>query len=194
MRNIVILLTLGFWVTAVPGCRIWSKRPDTSADVRQRYGLIVDGGFEQGEGWYRSAPPGYSQYAAITRDRAMPHSGKLSAHVELRRHPTGAGDILHGYAQRITPVPAGRWLRFGGWVRLIGSPTLRFGIEYEVATPKDGRTFFTAELPPPPSDGEYHYLEQNVLLPPDVRNLIFYVGISTLGQAWFDDVFLHVME
>ena len=188
-----VLLCLAF-VVAVLNIHCGNTGADFNRSKLAKLSLLVDGGFEQGRGWSRSAPPGYSQYASIEISKRIRRSGRKSDHVAVFRHPSPDGKILHGLVQRIDKRIAGRRVVFGGWVRTRGRPEVRFGLDYEVATPKDGRTFFSSELPQPPDDGEFHLLFRDIILPEDAGKVVFFAGISSIGEAWFDDVFLIVKE
>lgn len=178
------LLTLAF--AMLPGCSVVFKRSSAGPDTR--FGLLRDGGFEGTGVWYRTAPPGYARYATIDI-REGGRRGR-SAYVALHRHPRASGAVLHGFAQEIEPVPKGRRLRLSGWVRLSGNPTVHFGLDYELAQPVQGRTVVSVEAPPPPADGRFHLVQHIVELPENAVKVVCYVGISTLGEAWFDDVAL----
>ncbi|MDQ7053578.1 MAG: hypothetical protein Q9P14_12020 [candidate division KSB1 bacterium] len=155
--------------------------------------LVRNGSFEQDTGWTRSAPVGFSEYAVLRFADRDARSGRRSAYVAIRRHPR-VPQALHGWTQKIRPLPRGQTVRFGGWVKVSGQPQVRFGIEYERRRPVKGQTLFSVELPPVPADGRYHFVRQEVRLPDDTVELVLYLGISQIGAARFEDVFLKVMD
>lgn len=157
--------------------------------------LLGNSSFESEEEWELSAPPGYSTHATLSFVSVTAHSGRRCAAIEIQRHPpdVGAG-ILHGWTQTVHVVPRGRKLRFGGWAKIEGSPDFMFGIEYQVSLPRNGRTVLREVLPAPPADGRFHFLYRELRLPDDTTELVFYFGISSIGRAWFDDVFIQLIE
>ncbi len=152
-------------------------------------GLLFNGGLESEEGWMLSAPPGYGEYAVIEFTDHGRKSGRRCAHVALLRHPPGAGSSLYGWTQVIDPPPR-RPLRLSGWVKVRGETKPYFGVEFTVQRPRNGRTLFRFEVPPVPADGRYHFVTRDIPLPEDVTRLVVYLGIGSLGEAWFDELSL----
>ncbi len=186
-----ILAPVLFGVVWLSGCAP-SKLPFVRKAPPDTY-LVHNGSFEQDMGWTRSAPMGFSEYAVLHFDDRDARSGRRSAYVAIRRHPW-VPQALHGWTQKIRPLPRGKTVRFGGWLKVSGQPQVRFGIEYERRRPVKGRTLFSVELPPVPADGRYHFVQQEVRLPDDTVELVLYLGISQIGAARFEDVFLRVVD
>ena len=184
------------------GCAPQRPQPDLEPPPQEQpappvlpENLLRDGGFETGSGWQRSAPQRYSQYASIDFDDEIAYRGQRSAHVLINRHPTaGEGQAVHGWSQPIRNIPRAKAVRFGGWVRVNGEPELHFGLDIEVRRPREGKTLFFIALPRPPADGRFHLVERTIQLPDDVVELIFFAGITSIGEAWFDDLALEVVE
>lgn len=186
-----ILALVLFGAIGLTGCAP-SKLPLARKAPPDSY-RVYNGSFEQDTGWTRSAPMGFSEYAVLRFDDRDARSGRRSAYVAIRRHPR-VPQALHGWTQKIRPLPRGRTIRFGGWVKVTGAPHVQFGIEYERRQAVKGRTLFSVELPPVPADGRYHFVQQQVPLPEDVEELVLYLGITRIGAARFDDVFLKVVD
>ena len=157
--------------------------------------LLDNPGFESEGGWRISAPPDFSNYALFEQDQHVRKSGKRSGHILIeRRHPKDGSEILHGWSQKPRLMPAGQKVRFGGWVRLAGTQQLHLGLEYEVATPRNGQTLFKAEVIVPPDDDRFHFVDRTFILPEDVLSLTFFAGIGSVGEVWFDNLYLFVVD
>lgn len=190
-----LLFSLGAILLMLPitGCGLSGKR--SAAADRDRGELLSNGGFEASGGWQRSGPPGYGQYAELALDDQTHKSGRRSARVSLLRHPRGrSGSILHGWTQSVHPPPRGRVVRLSGDVRMQGKPVLKFGLQFEVSVPRNGRTLLTFEFQPPPPDGKFHRLSRRIILPDDLVSLEVYAGLSDIGDAWFDNLSLSIVR
>lgn len=186
--SIFVWTSTFFW-----GCGFFKPAPIAQPRNVDARNMLIDGSFESDGAWIRSAPPDYSGYGSIDFDRRVHRSGSRSAHVVLHRHPRGGdGKVLHGWTQTLAKMPARANIRFGGWVATAGAPPVRLGMEYELAQPLNGRTFFSIDIAPVPNNSKLTHVEKRLELPANVTRAVFIVGISGLGEAWFDDVYLEI--
>lgn len=190
-------LLLGAMACALAGCGVVRALAERSSPGPDRqYGLLVDGGFEIGQAWSISAPPGYGEYARLDFDDRIRYRGRRSAHVAIYRYPRHSDlEALHAWMQRAGAVPGGVRLVFGGWVRCSGTTGAKLSLKIDFEQPISGRTFVSVTTPSPPADEKFHYVERVIRLPEGTRiYLTLHAGLSSLGEAWFDDLFVRIVK
>jgi len=152
--------------------------------------LLQNGSFEKKDGWSISAPPNYQNYATLSMDTRVRKSGRQSAHILIERHPRNDGiEVLHAWEQHVGAWPAQTSIVFGGWVRKEFGK-IKMGLRCEFEKPVNGRNFINIQLEGPVADGKFHHLKKTVRLPSIPTRITFYAGMQTLGEAWFDNLYV----
>lgn len=183
-RGLLLLLLSCIFVSC-------ASRDITSGD-RDRRRILSAGDFESPGTWFRSAPPDYSSYAVIEFDDEIKRRGRYSGHIAIYRHPGGSAgaDVFHSWAQELGTFAAGDRLKIGGWVRCDGQTTPRLTLRCEFEKAVNGHTFMNINLPVPPCDDSFQYVEQIIQLPSIATELTLHAGIFSIGEVWFDDLFI----
>lgn len=180
-RLLLLLMSLMFAACASRG---------TATRDSDRSRILSAGDFESPGTWFRSAPPDYSSYAVIEFDDEIKRRGRHSGHITIYRHPGGSAgaDIFHSWAQELGTFPAGARLKIGGWVRCDGQTAPRLTLRCEFEKALNGHTFMNINLPVPPCDDSFQYVEQVIQLPRIATELTLHAGLSSIGEVWFDDL------
>ena len=195
--GLVLLATVFASQTLLSGCSgsTGDAAPETLDKRRPLVTLLIkNGGFEADSAWTRSAPPGYARYADIDFDRRYAATGKRSGRISIRRHP-GAGEekILHAWSQKLLPGAAGHTVRFGGWVRVRGAPEVHLAVEYEPVIPLAGEKVVAEKITIDPLPrAAFRLFQKRVHIPAGARNIVFYAGLSSIGDVWFDNLFAFI--
>jgi hypothetical protein len=178
-------------------CSLMQKLGERSSPgIDRQGGLLADSGFEEGGKWIVSAPPGFTEYASLDFDRKIKHSGRQSAHVFIRRHPRNDNlEILHAWQQDAGAIKAGARIKFGGWVRAEAGTTIKLSLKCEFEKPVNGNRFVTIFAEQPQKTGSFRYVEKVIVLPTTTATfLTIHAGLSSIGEAWFDDLFIKVLR
>ncbi len=195
-KNVGSFETTILWVAIFCVSQIGCINPSIlfKKDGPRKNGLVTGGGFEAQGDWRISAPPNYANHAEISITNSYAKSGRKSAYVRIERHPgAGGSEILHAWTQEIGETAAGARVRFGGWVRTNGEPKVKVGLNIRFATAVNGRTFANVYLDQPTgAEGNFVYMERIIQLPEIPSSISIRAGISTIGEAWFDDLFVKV--
>ncbi|KAA3620000.1 MAG: hypothetical protein DWQ05_04550 [Calditrichaeota bacterium] len=155
--------------------------------------LIQNSGFEDEGSWAISAPPNYSQYGLMTIAEDGCHSGKKCGLISLERMPGQRDEqIIHAWTQEIQNVPTGKIVIFGGWVAAVENTIVHMAIEYEVTTPINGQVIFTKYVNWHAQGTDFHFLSGRMQFPENVVSAYFMAGISSVGEAKFDNLFVFV--
>lgn len=178
-------------------CSLLQKLGEKSATgYDRRGGLLRDSSFEEKDEWRISAPPGYSENATLDFDRKIRHAGRQSAHVLIFRHPRNDNlKIMHAWTQETGAIKAGARVKFGGWVRAATGTTVMLSLKCEFEKPINGKRYVTVFAEQPAKTGSFQYIEKVVALPKNTASMLsVYAGLNTLGEAWFDDVFVRILK
>lgn len=181
----------------IHSCSLIQKLGEKSSPgIDRQGGLLADSGFEEGSKWNVSAPPGYTEYASLDFDRKIKHSGRQSAHVFVRRHPRNDKlEIMHAWQQNAGAIKAGVRIKFGGWVRAEAGTSIKLSLKCEFEKPVNGNRFVTIFAEQPQKKESFQYVEKVIVLPNTTATfLTMHVGLSSIGEAWFDDLFIKVLQ
>lgn len=150
--------------------------------------LIENGGFEQGDimpDWWRRHPAKDADGYRLLRDTSVAHSGKASALVSAGTPSPDASSPNLQWNRYDIPVEGGSALIVSCYAKAEGTTPFRVGCHFYG---DDRRHLGFQAVQLPRQEGEWVYLQQQVTVPDDARQVGFVLYANATGKTWYDDV------
>lgn len=156
----------------------------SSAGARADENLVSNGSFDSGADGWRNQAAGVEGVVS----EWLAEGGRSGGGLHVRATREG-DDAVFIWRYVVKPAPAGRKVRFGGWVR--GKRVKQLAALCLRAQAGDGKLVgfaTTASVRPLAGDFEWTRVEQVLAVPDGAAELHLLAFISGSGEAWFDDI------